>query len=202
MASKKELDDFVDNLHPNETANVAEQESQENKEEQTQQQPEEECKCTKCQENFAKAEEYKKLLQITMADFDNYRKRNLALLQDAKSDGEINVIMKFLPALDSLSNAKNMISDKETLKGIQMIEKSIKDSLKSIGVKEIQAKGKKFDPEFHNAISVSYNNDLEEDIIVDVYQAGYTYQDKVIRYSQVIINKKGGEDKWKLLVLT
>lgn len=147
-------------------------------------------KCADCEKHLAKVEEYKNLLQLTQADFDNYRKRSYTLMQNAKTDGELNVIMRFLPALDSFVKAKEMISDKTLLKGVEMIEKDIKESLKSLGVKETNPKGDMFDPQKHNAISVSNNEDLEDDIITDVYQNGYTYKDKVIRYAQVIINKK------------
>lgn len=143
------------------------------------------------EEILAKAEEYKNLLQLTQADFDNYRKRSYTLMQNAKVDGEINVIMKFLPALDAFVKAKSMIADANILKGVEMIEKEIKESLKSIGVKEMSPKGEKFDPNYHNAISAMKNEDFEEGTILEVYQNGYMYNEKVIRYAQVIINKKG-----------
>lgn len=148
-------------------------------------------KCPNCENNLAKAEEYKNLLQLTQADFDNYRKRSYSLLQNAKTDGELNVIMKFLPALDSFVKAKSMISDPNILKGVEMIEKQIKDSLKGIGVKEMNPKGEMFDPNYHHAISALNNPEFENDTILEVYQNGYLYNDKVIRYAQVIINKKG-----------
>ena len=147
--------------------------------------------CPNCEKNLAKQEEYKNLLQLTVADFDNYRKRSLKMMQESKMDGELNVIMRFLPALDSFIKAKKMINDDNILKGVEMIEKEIKESFNQIGVKEMTPLGEKFDPMYHNAISVSHNPEKEEDIITDVYQNGYIYNDKVIRYAQVIINKKG-----------
>lgn len=147
--------------------------------------------CPNCQTNLAKQEEYKNLLQLTKADFDNYRKRSLKMMQEAKLDGELNVIMRFLTPLDSFNKAKKMIKDENVLKGVEMIEKELKDSLKQIGVKEITPVGEKFDPQYHNAVSVSHNPSVEDDIITDVYENGYLYNDKVIRYAQVIINKKG-----------
>lgn len=146
--------------------------------------------CPNCEINLVKQEEYKNLLQLTVADFDNYRKRSLKMMQEAKIDGELNIIMRFLPALDSFIKAKKVITDDNILKGVEMIEKEIKESLKQIGVKEMIPLGEKFDPMYHNAISVSHNADKEDDIITDVYKNGYIYNDKVIRYAQVIINKK------------
>ncbi len=146
--------------------------------------------CLTCKEEQAKSEEFKNLLKITMADFDNYRKRSLNLLKDAKIEGEIGVVQIFLPTLDAFSKAKEMTEDKQHLIGIEMLEKEIKNALKKIGVKEIHCVGEKFDPLLHSAISISHNNDLEDDIITHVIQAGYTYKEKIIRYAQVIINKK------------
>lgn len=138
----------------------------------------------------AELEEYKNLLQLSRADFDNYRKRSYTLLQNAKTEGELNVILKFLPALDAFDKAKEMISDANVLKGVEMIEKDLKEKLKSIGVEEMNPLGKVFDPNFHNALSTTSDPSLEDDVITQVYQEGYIYNDKVIRYAQVIINKR------------
>jgi molecular chaperone GrpE len=146
--------------------------------------------CSNCESANAKANEYKQLLQLTVADFDNYRKRSLKMLQDAKADGELNVIMRFLPALDSFEKARKMITDENILKGFDMVEKEIRESLSQLGVKQMDSLGCVFDPTKHNAIATSNKQDVEEDVITDVYQQGYVYNDKVIRYAQVIVNKK------------
>lgn len=138
----------------------------------------------------AEIEEYKNLLQLSRAEFDNYRKRSLALMQNAKTEGELNVIVKFLPALDAFDKAKEMILDANVLKGVEMIEKDIKDKLKALGVEEMNPLGKMFDANYHNALSTTCNPELEDEIITQVYQEGYMYNGKVIRYAQVIINKK------------
>ena len=137
------------------------------------------------------ADEYKRLLQVVQADFDNYRKRSLTALNEAKIDGQINVIVRILPALDSFKKAKEMINDANILKGIEMIENELLEGLKSFGVEKIGGLGEKFDPNYHNAIMVNNDNSLEDDIITDVYQDGYKIKDKVVRYCQVVINKKG-----------
>lgn len=136
-------------------------------------------------------EEYKRLLQVVQADFDNYRKRSLTMLNEAKLDGQINVIMRFLPAFDSFKKAKEMIEDANILKGIEMIENDLLEGLKAFGVERINALGETFDPNLHNVIMVKNDNSLEDDVITDVFQDGYKLKDRVIRYSQVVINKKG-----------
>ena len=113
------------------------------------------------------------------------------MLSEAKLDGQINVIMRVIPALDSFKKAKEMIDDENVLKGIEMIENSLLDSLKTFGVTKIDCLGQKFDPNLHNAIMVKNDNNLDDDIVCEVYQDGYKLNDRVIRYSQVIINKKG-----------
>ena len=71
-----------------------------------------------------------------------------------------------------------------------MIENSILETLKNIGVEKIDAIGKVYDPHLHNAIAVMKDESKENDIILAEYQAGYKFNDKVIRYSKVIVNKK------------
>ncbi len=154
------------------------------------------CDCNEQEQENAcdegkKAEEYKNLLQVVQADFDNFRKRSLNLMNEAKIDGQINVIMRFLPALDSFDKAKPMIEDEKVLKGIEMIEKELIEALKSFGVEKIDKVGEKFDTKEHNVIMVKNDNSLEDDVVTDIAQAGYKMGDKVIRYAQVIINKKG-----------
>lgn len=83
-----------------------------------------------------------------------------------------------------------MIKDKAVLEGIELVENNIKNSLKELEVEEIEAKGQQFDPNYHNVVAVKKDNLLDEDKIIDVYQAGYKIKDKIIRYAQVVVNKK------------
>ena len=170
--------------------NKQQEEIQENAFEQFCQEQNEENICVQ-PEVKTEEEDYKRLLQVVQADFDNYRKRSLNMLAEAKLDGQINVIMRILPALDSFKKAKSMITDTNILKGIEMIENELMESLKALGVEKIACEGQKFDPNLHNVIMVQNDNSLEDDVIVEVYQDGYKLNDKVVRYSQVVINKKG-----------
>ena len=100
----------------------------------------------------------------------------------------MDAIEQFLPALDSFKMATNMITDKNTLMGIQFIEKGILDTLKKMGVEEIDATGE-FNPDLHQAIDTDSSADVESGHIVKVAYKGFTYHGKVIRYSQVIVKK-------------
>ena len=122
------------------------------------------------------------------AEFDNYRKRMQSALSDARQDGFIDAIENFLPALDSFKMATDIITDKNTLTGIKLIEKGILDTLSKMGVNEIDCSGE-FDPNFHQAIDVDTTSDAPPGSIVKVAYKGFTYKGKVIRYAQVIVKK-------------
>ena len=82
-----------------------------------------------------------------------------------------------------------MIKDASALKGIEMVEAEMLSALSKLGVNKIEAKGAMFDPNLHNALSVMENKDYKDGQIIEEYKAGYTIGDRVIRYSQVIVNK-------------
>lgn len=152
-----------------------------------------ECSCTEnekcnveCEPN--KTENYLKDLLRVQAEFDNYRKRMITSLSEARQDGFIDAIEQFIPALDSFKMATDMITDKNTLMGIKFIEKGILDTLSKMGVETIDASGK-FNPEFHQAIDTDSSADIESGYIVKEAYKGFMYKGKVIRYSQVIVKK-------------
>ncbi len=140
------------------------------------------------QENDYK--EYLELAKRIQAEFENFRKRTYFDLQKAKEDGEISVIEAFLPCLDTFKVAKKSITDQAVLEGIEMIENNIIQTLNKLGVEKIDCVGKPYDHNLHNVIAVMKVEDKDNDIILDEYQAGYKFKDKVIRYSKVIVNKK------------
>lgn len=155
----------------------------------------ENCNCAEGQVEIEQAEEqqnkandYLNQLQRVQAEFDNYRKRMVTALGDARQDGFMDAITQFLPALDSFKMATAMITDKNTLMGIQFIEKGILDTLNKMGVETIDATGK-FNPELHQAIDTEDAPNFESGDIVKECYKGFTYKGKVIRYSQVIVKK-------------
>ena len=132
----------------------------------------------------AKMEEYKDLAQRTQADFDNFRKRNAEAVKQARLEGGNDVVLSMLPVLDTVEIAINMISDDATKAGVQLIQKKLLEVFSKYGVKEIEALGKEFDPNFHNAIMQVEDAD-NAGKVVEVLQKGYTRDGKVIRYSMV-----------------
>lgn len=143
-----------------------------------------------CKENEVKAQEYLQLAQRIQAEFENYRRRMADELVLKKQEGIVSVINVFLPCLDTFKEAKKSITDEKVLEGVNMIEQKIYSALDTLKVEKIETVGKKFDPNLHDVIAVMHDDKQEEDIILDEYQAGYTYNGKVIRYSKVIVNKR------------
>lgn len=148
---------------------------------------EEECKCKR-----KDAPDYLALAQRIQAEFENYRRRMADQLVIERQEGVVSVINVFLPCLDTFKEAKKSITDEKVLEGVNMIENKIMDALDRLEVERIESVGQKFDPNFHDVIAVMHNENYDDDIILEEYQAGYKYKGKVIRYSKVIVNKKEG----------
>ena len=121
------------------------------------------------------------------AEYDNYRKRTTkekdTIYQDAKAD----TIKAFLAVYDNLERAalSEGGEDSPHKKGLEMIFAQYKDILKSLGVEEIEAKGAAFDPEMHNAVMHIDDESLGENVVAQVFQAGFKMGDKVIRHAIV-----------------
>ncbi len=147
-----------------------------------------ECSC--CEHEHDKSLEYLNLAKQIQADFENFRRHAIEDIKQAKISGQASVIEVFLPCLDTFKEAKKSITDENVLKGVEMIEDSINGALKSLGVEKIDTIGEKYNPHLHNAIAVRKDDSKENDIILDEYQAGYKFNDKVIRYAIVSVNKK------------
>ena len=107
-----------------------------------------------------------------------------------RQEGVISVIDVFLPCLDTFKEAKKSITDEKVLEGVNMIENKILDALNRLKVEKIETIGQKFDHKIHDVVAVMHDENKDDDIILDEYQAGYKYNGKVIRYSKVIVNKR------------
>lgn len=154
---------------------------------------EEECHHKHHKHEKNKEPEYLALAQRIQAEFENYRRRMHDQLIIERQEGVVSVIDVFLPCLDTFKEAKKSITDEKVLEGVNMIESKIMDALNKLEVEKIEAVGQKFDPNFHDVIAVMHNENYDDDIILEEYQAGYKYKGKVIRYSKVIVNKKEGK---------
>ena len=127
--------------------------------------------------------------QRTMAEFDNFRKRTIKEKSMMYENGAKEVLDKLLPVIDNFERAFDAATDdhKEDpfVKGIDMIYKQVLGMLDELGVEEIDALDQPFDPELHHAVQHEESEDHAENMVVAVYQKGYTYKDSVLRYSMV-----------------
>ena len=147
------------------------------------------CECESCSCEKEAQNEYLEMAQRIQADFDNYRKRSLETIKNARIEGICEAVSKMFPAIDAIEKSKNMIKDEKVLEGMNMIEKELKKSLSNLGIEEIEVLGKPLDPNLSNVVAVISDNSLEDGVIAQVYQAGYKLNDRVLRYAQVVVNK-------------
>jgi molecular chaperone GrpE len=124
-----------------------------------------------------------------MAEFDNFRKRTTKEKDQMFSMGEKNVIEKMLPVVDNFERGLAAIPEEEKggalASGMEMIYKQLYKQLEDLGVKPIEAVGKEFDPNFHNAVMQVASEEYESGYVAQEFLKGYTYHDTVIRHSMV-----------------
>lgn len=136
-----------------------------------------------------KQDEYLGLARQIQADFDNYRKRTQDLSESSRKDGISFAVEKLLPVLDTINSAKRQIKDEEFLKSIDLIYRQTLDCFSRIGVQKIEAVGKPFDPNLHNAVFTEHIDGTEPDIVLDELQEGFELGGKVIRHSVVKVSQ-------------
>ena len=138
----------------------------------------------------AEAADFKDKWMRNVAEFDNYKKRNAKVWQDAYNEGIASVIMKILPVGDNLDWALSLGLDEKTEQGIKGIRKKFDETLSSLEVEEINPIGKPFDPNEAEAVmQVEGAEGEESDTVKQVFQKGYRKKDKVIRYAKVSVIK-------------
>lgn len=128
------------------------------------------------------------------AEFDNYRKRTLKEKSDLLKYASEDVLTDLLPVVDDLDRALNAIEEAKDVaavkEGLKLIVNKFHDFLKSKGIKEIDAMGKDLDTDLHEAVTkIPAPDDKSKGKIVDVIQKGYLLNDKVIRFSKVVIGE-------------
>ena len=122
-----------------------------------------------------------------LAEFENFRKRSNSEKTAMYSNGVRDTVEKLLPVIDNFVRAVEAADDKEDpmYKGVEMILKQFMEILENLGVKEIPSKGEPFDPNVHSAVMHIDDESCDENVVVEVFQKGYTLGDKVIRPSMV-----------------
>lgn len=133
--------------------------------------------------------EYLDKLQRSIAEFDNFRKRTTLEKTLIYENGSKDCIEKLLPILDNFERAimSTKDEDKKTpiFKGVEMIFSQMLEAFTSMGVTEIEGVGESFDPNIHNAVMHVDDDAFGENVVAEVLQKGYLYNDKVLRPSMV-----------------
>jgi len=137
---------------------------------------------------------YDRLLR-KQAEFENYKKRVERERSEFAQFASSELIKELLHSLDSfdlaIRNAAGQAGAENTLRGFELIYKQLLDTLTRFGLKPIEAKGKTFDPNYHQAVSTQAAPDLEENTVIDEMRKGYTLHGRLLRPAMVSVSVKG-----------
>lgn len=123
-----------------------------------------------------------------LAEYDNFRKRSIQEKLNAFSDATAKAALEVISVIDNFERAMAAeCSDENYKKGVEMIYGQFVEVIKKLGVEEIDALGKEFDPNMHNAVSQVEDENFGENTVSQVYQKGYKLGDKVIRCAMVVV---------------
>lgn len=158
-------------------------------EEQTKEQTKPEAAADECAEAEAwkkKYDEiYDKYLRM-LAEYDNYKKRTLKEKDELYSFAVADTLERLLPVLDNLERAADAAEEKSPLAdGVKMVLKQFGETLEKLDVTPIEAVGREFDPNIHNAVMHVEDEEAGANIVVEEFQKGYKHKERVIRHSMV-----------------
>ena len=184
--SEEEIKDAVETVE--DTEDTTEAENPKNADESEDSSDSEKSELDKANEQIAALSD--KLIR-NAAEFDNYKKRTAREKEDFYKSAVCETVAPLLPVLDNLERAVAAAEDSgesgSVLDGVKMVKKQFEDALKSIGVEPIEAVGEQFDPEKHNAVMTA-DSDEDENTVLEEFQKGYIYRDKVVRHSMVKVS--------------
>ncbi|MCI9216001.1 MAG: nucleotide exchange factor GrpE [Dorea sp.] len=136
-----------------------------------------------------KIEELTDKLTRQMAEFDNFRKRTEREKSQMYEIGAKDIIDKILPVVDNFERGLDAVKEDQKedpfVQGMEKVYKQLMTTLEGVGVTPIEAVGKEFNPDFHNAVMHVEDENFGENIIAEEFQKGYMYRDSVVRHSMV-----------------
>jgi len=139
-------------------------------------------------EEKERAESYLANWQRAQADFVNYKRRNEQERDEISRFANSRLMLALLPVLDDLERALDSVTprleDSSWVEGIRLIERKLRAGLEAQGLSQIEALGKEFDPNFHEAAG---HSEGQEGIVAHELQKGYMLHDRVLRPSRVIV---------------
>lgn len=122
------------------------------------------------------------------AEYDNFRKRSAKERESVYGDAYCDALTQLLPVLDNMERAAQFTADdadSPMAKGLELTLKSLVETMNKMGIYEIEALGKEFDPNLHNAVMHVEDETVGENVVVEVFMKGYAKGDKVLRYAMV-----------------
>lgn len=128
------------------------------------------------------AETSDKYLRV-LAEYDNFRKRSIKERDGIYADAYVDCVKNMLPVIDNIERVLTLPGDESFMDGLKLIVNQMHEALNKMGIKEIECKT--FDPNLHNAVMHIEDESFGENEIVEVFQKGYIYGERVVRYAMV-----------------
>ncbi len=141
---------------------------------------------TAAEEKNESNEAMEKYLRLA-AEFDNYKKRTIKERTQIAENSKADIIKEFLPVMDNITRAVAALdgADAGVKQGVELMAKQVGDIFAKLGIEKIPALGETFDPNLHEAVMHIEDDSCAESVIVEEFETGYKYNDKVIRHSIV-----------------
>lgn len=137
-------------------------------------------------------EELKNKVLRVQADYDNFRRRTREQTAAASKYKAQGLAEKLLPAIDSFERAMEVNVEgeeaKSLLKGLEIVQRQLKEAFEQENVKEIEALGESFDPEYHQAVMSVEDDQADSNTVIEVMQKGYVLNDRVLRPAMVKVS--------------
>jgi len=134
-------------------------------------------------------------LARAQAEFENARRRASKEQQEFRDFAAADAIKSLLPVIDSFGRALQLKSEGggEFRSGIELIYKQLQDALAKLGVRPVPAKGEPFDPHYHEAIEMVETSDVPDHHVIEEFQRGYKFKDRLLRPAMVRVAKNPGK---------
>lgn len=183
-----------ENLEGEAVQNEAVEEQNENVESQEAEKSTEETSEDKIKKLEAELQEWKNSYTRKLAEFQNFTKRKENEVAEMRKYASEGIIVKLLDNIDNLERAVDASKESQNfdslIEGVNMILNNLKNLLTEEGVEEIEAAGKEYDPYEHKAMITENKEELDDNVVVQVFQKGYKMKGKVVRPAMVTVNKK------------
>ena len=185
-----------ENLEGEAVQNEAVEEQNENVESQEAEKSTEETSEDKIKKLEAELQEWKNSYTRKLAEFQNFAKRKENEVAEMRKYASEEIVVKLLDNIDNLERAVDASKESQNfdslIEGVNMILNNLKHLLTEEGVEEIEAAGKEYNPYEHKAMITENKEELDDNVVVQVFQKGYKMKGKVVRPAMVTVNKKNG----------